>query len=144
MRKSRRQYWLKYYKKHKAWILARNKSWYESHPKAQARHLFTKRKWQKTLRGKYSNLLSQAGRRHLKVKITFDDFKNMVLGKRCFYCNGNLPKTGGSLDRVKPSLGYIKNNVRPCCTDCNISKLNKTEKQFKSWVLQVARHWASK
>jgi hypothetical protein len=38
----------------------------------------------------------------------------------CFYCEAEIATIG--LDRIDSRQGYIVDNVRPCCTDCNTMK----------------------
>jgi ATP-dependent Clp protease protease subunit len=41
--------------------------------------------------------------------------------KPCFYCGGPLPTNGVGLDRIsnEKTIGYVKENVVPCCGICN-------------------------
>lgn len=71
--------------------------------------------------------------------------------RNCYYCGASPTPTNGhrswskqintnGLDRVDPSMGYLLSNVVPCCKDCNIAKLDKTEKDFILWLKRVAKH----
>jgi len=97
----------------------------------------------KTTKGKYSLLLSCSKRRGVSVSISYSVFTKLN-SKPCYYCGGCLPETGYGIDRVNSKRGYVIGNVRPCCEICNKAKLSMTEKQFRTWVLRVAKHWASK
>ena len=87
--------------------------------------------------------------------ISFDEF--LVLSQQdCFYCgsppsnrrnavcdrNSEFRKINGvfvysGLDRVDNTIGHTKNNVVPCCFDCNIAKLERTKDEFFSWIKKV-------
>lgn len=69
----------------------------------------------------------------------------------CHYCGSSPTKTRGhrkwskeiymnGLDRVNPSMGYLVSNVVPCCKDCNVAKLDKTEEEFIIWLKRIAKH----
>jgi hypothetical protein len=45
-----------------------------------------------------------------------------IISKRCHYCNGELNPTGCGLDRKDNEIGYLTENVVPCCKECNIIK----------------------
>lgn len=47
-----------------------------------------------------------------------------LLSEACVYCGSNLNPTGSGMDRKDSSLGYTKENVVPCCSDCNRVKNN--------------------
>lgn len=53
--------------------------------------------------------------------LTIQDYKNLVVGKSCTYCQDF---NGLGLDRIDCSLGHTKNNVVVCCIDCNTAKSN--------------------
>lgn len=69
----------------------------------------------------------------------------------CYYCNAEPTPTKGhrkwsaeicsnGLDRVDSSVGYLISNVVSCCKYCNVAKLDRTEEEFISWVVSLARH----
>lgn len=88
--------------------------------------------------------------------LSFEEFKELVK-KPCFYCGAEyskeLPdyfcdsKSRGvltdtivkcnGLDRIDNEKGYEKNNVVPCCTQCNTAKNTLTQKDFFDWVKKV-------
>lgn len=77
-------------------------------------------KWKRTPEGRYSALVSEAGRRGLSMTIPFLDFVSL-LSQACEYCEEVeiAANTGYRLDRIENSLGYSVQNVVPCCTSCN-------------------------
>ena len=84
--------------------------------------------------------------------ISFEDF--LVLSQQnCFYCNkfpSNCCSAYGDrnskfrqengdfiyngLDRIDNTKGHLKNNVVPCCIDCNTAKLDRTQTEFFDWI----------
>jgi len=93
------------------------------------------------------------GRKVAKKKgfdLTLDQFIN-ISSMNCHYCGAFPSPTKGhrqwseiihtnGLDRVDSSMGYLSSNVVPCCKDCNVAKLDKTEKEFISWLKRIATH----
>lgn len=91
------------------------------------------------------------GRKAAKEKgfdLTFEEFVS-ISKMDCHYCGAKPSPTRGhrewsaiiftnGLDRVDPSMGYLRSNVVPCCKDCNVAKLDKTEKEFFSWLKRIA------
>ena len=69
----------------------------------------------------------------------------------CYYC-GEEPSQGASrvwpngvylyngLDRVDNKLGYIINNVVPCCGICNWGKKAMTQEEFLTWISRVYKY----
>jgi len=70
-------------------------------------------------------------RRYLKVS---DDWAQ----KQGVYING--------IDRVDSSrdIGYTIGNCVPCCTDCNIAKLDRTVKEFLDHVERIHSYQTNK
>ena len=88
--------------------------------------------------------------------ISFDEFRNIVKSE-CFYCgtghskeikdrqrNPKRPElmsehvlTCNGVDRLDSSIGYIAENVVPCCTTCNFAKRTQSVEDFKIWVRKV-------
>jgi hypothetical protein len=82
--------------------------------------------------------------------LTKNEFKDLVLCN-CSYCgrapykeienkhnNGNFKYTG--IDRIDSTKGYIKGNVRPCCSQCNLIKLQYDTNDFLLHVKTVYEH----
>ena len=97
---------------------------------------------------KYTENRVSAKRRGLVFDLTKEEFRNLT-SKPCEYC-GKAPEQSSKkyaikgetyyhngLDRVDNSLGYILDNVVPCCRQCNIAKNNYSKEAFLSWVKAV-------
>ena len=75
----------------------------------------------RTVKRKYHRVKADAKVRKINFNISFEEFSNIVT-KPCYYCNGELATSAGSsLDRINndKSIGYIVENVLPCCGRCN-------------------------
>lgn len=71
-----------------------------------------------TIEARYNRLQDRAYNSELLLYITLNEYKNIV-SKPCHYCNTKLEGCGFTLDRIDNSLGYIIENVLPCCGTCN-------------------------
>jgi|SRR6267154_2538943 len=95
----------------------------------------------RTDEGRFSNLRKSAKQRKLELTLTFDEFCGLI-SQPCFYCKGLLPEAGSGVDRINSSIGYILENCRPCCTNCNLAKSDMTEDEFRKWIMKVYHSWA--
>ena len=59
-----------------------------------------------------------AEKKGVAFNLTTDIWDILITGV-CEYCHRS-PTTWFGIDRVKPSLGYVNDNVVSCCFDCNI------------------------
>lgn len=64
----------------------------------------------------YKKYCRDAKRRGLIFLLTKQDFV-IFQNRSCHYCNAPLDKV--RLDRVDNQIGYLLNNVVPCCAICN-------------------------
>lgn len=91
--------------------------------------------------------------------IDFFNFKKLVLSN-CHYCNSepfskisdrkkNKNKILRSdefvyvngIDRINSDLGYVLENVVPCCKYCNIAKNIMSDNEFKIWIEKIYEHY---
>lgn len=101
----------------------------------------------------YSACRGGARSRQLEFSISAEEHK-IIISKNCFYCNrpprmyspyltpasatrsfapGTIERSiiyVNGVDRINNDLGYAIDNCRPCCTICNESKSDRTEKEF--------------
>lgn len=80
----------------------------------------------------YNIYKDSAKRRHIVFSLSLNDVKNLIF-RDCFYC-GDAPSNShiynnrkecikyGGIDRVDNTLGYVLENVVPCCKNCNFIK----------------------
>ncbi len=78
---------------------------------------------------RYQVLKKSARNSGTELKITFNQYKQIVASNLCSYCGGLLGHTGHGLDRMNSNLGYSKKNVVPCCGQCNSLKSDKLSVQ---------------
>jgi hypothetical protein len=66
----------------------------------------------------------------------------------CHYCGSEPALKNGykdwhmkvkmnGIDRVDPLNGYHENNVVPCCKNCNVAKLDRSEEEFIQWARKL-------
>lgn len=83
---------------------------------------------------------ANAARKHLPFLLE-DDFCLWLFKQPCNYC-GELPKkekpTG--IDRFDSNVTYVPCNVVPCCSVCNVMKLDLTEDAFMTKIRQICIH----
>lgn len=83
---------------------------------------------------RYNKFINQAKSRNLESEITYEDFVYLInTVQNCHYCfktltwskfNVNANGGGSNLDRMDNEKGYLKDNVIPCCGNCNRGKGN--------------------
>ena len=86
---------------------------------------------------RYSLLKSQARPRGLLVTLTRIRYMELI-DLPCHWCGGPLAETGVGLDRLDNSIGYIEENVVPCCAHCNSIKSNFSVKEFLERIHRIA------
>jgi hypothetical protein len=96
------------------------------------------------IHNKYLQYKQSALKRNLSFELNEEQFKE-ITSKSCYYCN-QIPKNKNKgyyyngIDRKNNFLGYIIENVVPCCETCNRAKLQMTEQDFLSWIDRVYAH----
>jgi hypothetical protein len=111
-----------------------NKKYVVSH--SEEKSLYDK-KWKTEInpqRAIYSNYKVGATSRKILWDITFEQFM-IFWQKPCDYCKDPIKTIG--LDRVNSRLGYVIDNLVPCCYPCNRMKSNLTRDQFKSHISKI-------
>lgn len=102
----------------------------------------------------FNALKVSAKKRNLTVTISLQDFLE-IASQDCYYC-GESPSERAvnkywqqkailnGIDRWDNSLGYIKDNCRPCCTICNRSKNKYSVNEWKAWIQKVHSNFIEK
>ena len=96
----------------------------------------------KTIRqpnSRYAHLKNLAKRTNRKCTLTFKQWWNKVKENKCYYCEGSLPETSGSLDRVNSNLDYTTKNTVPSCLNCQNAKNDLPEKEFFFHVKSLSK-----
>ena len=104
------------------------------------------------------NIKSDCKNRKIPFNLTLDDIKGIAV-KPCAYCkrepydlrcryqrpNSKVENDCillNGVDRVVPSLGYIRGNVEPCCKYCNRAKSDLTLDEFKNLIILLYKNYA--
>jgi hypothetical protein len=104
---------------------------------AQKQQRLTKKKKIDPLEKCWRSIKSSSKSRDKDFEIE-KDFAYSLFVKNCVYCGSN--KTPHSLDRINNKMGYVRNNVVPCCTRCNIMKSNWSVKDFIQACINIQLH----
>ena len=99
---------------------------------------------------KYKSYEDSAKTRGLGFELTKEEFVE-ITSLNCAYCgvapgqishrdfgNGNYIYNG--IDRVDNSIGYIKENIVPCCFICNRAKGASSKEGFEEWMKGLIKH----
>ena len=123
----------KYRKQHhidnKEHDLAMNKIWYKNN---REKHLKRNRKYSLTLKGRFVNYKTNAKRKGLIFEFTLDEFSK-IINEPCYYCGGE----SYGIDRIDNSIGYLKDNIVPCCSMCNYMKRTYSEEDFINQCIKI-------
>lgn len=91
---------------------------------------------------KLNHYKNSAKRRNLNFDLSEDYFFSLITDN-CGYCGSppsleNVNKNHkiflNGIDRIDNNLGYINDNVMPCCHICNKAKGELTLIEFKNWI----------
>jgi len=69
--------------------------------------------------GRFVSGKCSAKSRGIPWELNFPQWFIIINNNDCHYCDGKLPETGSSLDRKDNNIGYLYDNVAPCCSACN-------------------------
>ena len=97
-------------------------------------------KGESNIRSLYYSYTKAAKKRKKNFELTIEEFKEFIF-ELCHYCDspakGFHRKEGttegiwyNGIDRVDPSIGYVKENCVTSCKDCNYAKLKQTKEEF--------------
>ena len=104
-------------------------------------------------RAKISTYKASAKNRKIEWNLSYDEAIK-IIKSNCHYC-GRIPNNSydlyngrkrflakekfyeikyNGIDRINSKLGYIIDNVVPCCTICNFGKNDLTYEEFTNWI----------
>jgi hypothetical protein len=95
---------------------------------------------------------NSAKKRNIEFQLVSEDIENLIK-KPCTYC-GSLPKEKelkyirgiqyprNGIDRIDSSIGYVKENLTPCCNVCNIMKSTLSTEEFKNHIRKIYEHFS--
>ena len=75
--------------------------------------------------------------RNREFDLTLKWFVDNIVNKICFYC-GSTKHLG--CDRVDNTKGHTKDNVIPCCVDCNRGRGDLTIEEYKNHIKKQFKH----
>lgn len=89
-------------------------------------------KGRRTTSAQWSELNRSAKRRGIPQLLTKEQFFTLRKSRRCFFCNGDLPETGGGIGRLNNDhrIGYRIDNVVPCDESCQDSQMERSPAQL--------------
>lgn len=93
-------------------------------------------KYSSLLSPKYKSYLMRCNSKGIKMELTEEQF-NTIIAQPCYLC-GSTTKIG--VDRLNSSFGYVEDNVKPCCTICNMMKYTHDVDFFLSHVRRIVNH----
>ena len=80
---------------------------------------------------KMNRVTDERANRNTKDNISIDDydyFKKLFSENPCYICQAKFTELNKpTLDRIDNKKGHSKDNVKPCCSYCNITKSDKDE-----------------
>ena len=89
-------------------------------------------KYDRSVKGRYRKLRAQASSRGLEFDLA-PEAHAWLLQQPCHWCDGPLNETGGGLDRLDNSRGYVAGNVVAACEICNMMR----GRRFKTDLMRV-------
>jgi hypothetical protein len=103
-----------------------------------------------TLKHLYSGVKGRKKSKERGFNITFDQFKKLVKSP-CHYCGSKGYVSKGhrdwsadvlvnGLDRLDSSIGYLYDNVVPCCRVCNSAKSDMKYSEFMDWIDMLIKY----
>jgi len=100
--------------------------------------------------GKHNSYKQSALKRNIYFDLTPEDVHSIIV-QDCVYCGQKpllrdikyikgIQYPHNTIDRIDSNKGYIKDNIQPCCTICNIMKNSLTTEEFLEHIRKVFIH----
>ena len=96
--------------------------------------------YDRSIKRRYAKAKARARRINRVFTLTFTQYQALLAKDMCTYCEGELEKTGSSLDRIDSRYGYTKKNAVACCWMCNNMKSNLTMEQFLKHIERILKY----
>jgi len=77
-----------------------------------------RKEYRESLKGRYAASKGSAKYQGREWDLSIEEYES-ITSKSCDYCGHPVKHLAGGLDRLDNSKGYTKDNVVPCCRDCN-------------------------
>ncbi len=94
-----------------------------------------------TSAGRINHFKRTAKYRNLDYNLDIE-FIDQYWNSSCHYCNEQLDTV--RFDRINSNLGYLKDNVVPCCAICNLMKNDLSTFQFYQHIEQILQFQETK
>lgn len=91
-----------------------------------------------SLNGQYHNYKKRAVKANMVFELTEKDCLPYY-NTNCAYCGGKIKGIG--IDRVDNSIGYVKSNLKPCCSTCNYMKHTLTLNEFLEHMKKILNYY---
>lgn len=108
-----------------------------------------------------SKIKSISKKRNMNYDLTLEEFIS-IINQPCYYCKEESSNTHydkkrrdgtyisdtvvycNGIDRLNPKVGYIRDNVVPCCRFCNTAKMSMDVKEFQLYIAKLYTHFIKK
>ena len=128
-----KEYRKKYYEEHKDKIKSQLKTYGKKYPEKGRDRC---KKFAKTPKGRFATYKGGAKVRGLIFDISIKEFI-IIISSKCYYCG----EDGYEIDRLDSAIGYIKGNIVPACSTCNLMKQSMGEQEFIDKCKQITNTW---
>jgi hypothetical protein len=105
----------------------------------------------------YNHFRNQAKQRGIDFKLSPTELVELIV-KSCYYCNkepSNIFRIKNrkdlswiikyqGIDRIDSNKGYVLDNCRPCCKQCNVAKLDQAESDFLEHISKLYNNLKNK
>lgn len=95
------------------------------------------RQYYQSLKGRYGSYKNNAKKRGISFDLTIEQFESFWQ-RNCTYCGEEIGSIG--IDRIDSSKGYQLENCVPCCTICNVVKMEHDLSFLNEHMLRMLRH----
>jgi hypothetical protein len=96
-----------------------------------------KKQWRLNPNPRYEETKRTAKRRGIPFDLSFVDFVKFWK-QDCHYCGDPIQTIG--LDRIDSRIGYVVDNLLPCCAFCNQFKRRWNYESFVARCIKIGKH----
>jgi len=90
-----------------------------------------------TLTSQYHEYKKRAKKKNIDFLLSKKDCEKYY-NTNCYYCDGKIKGLG--IDRIDNKIGYVKDNILPCCSKCNFMKHIMSKDEFIQHIKQIIKH----
>lgn len=99
--------------------------------------LKSNKNYRTSLNYKYIAYKNNAKNRNIYWGISKEEFSELW-NLSCHYCGNEIATIG--VDRKDSGIGYLKNNIVPCCSFCNTIKMDLEYFAFLNQIIKIYKH----